>query len=1021
MASSTANPTGALVNSSYPLSYFSLAGVNPVEFPDKFWWSSKERFASVDSTGYNYASAADGGVRTSEILEIDLGRVREINYINFDVIRAPIDITVEYDAISTPDREPIWHAVAPSGDLPFEDGISFFANMRSGWQNVEFNFTNDRGSIVHARYLRISFTRRDEGWPTATAAPFPWPVFVKHLRVGRYIAELLDTVGPLLNQDTPNGPQQFTVPLATNGIETTEVRQQFVIPANSVRSGQTPNLLGFGVLLEDSGLTDANQLVDTMISLGWSLYDVTNAATPIQLATGTVGPYEIAGQDWVDFYLDESKIITGSTSKIYELRVKSLNAETCDIFYTHSPNGLSATSLPGTLTFTNGSVTVNTSSDLTSVLQPGQYIIRTDIIDQPLLVNAVTSTTLTLSATYPGASATITATIVYPFSSWNGSAYAADATRNLICRVWSDIADEGEDVLGNAYRYIVRRQQAGFVTDSTKAGWMSRPVPTPEAVEALYFDVRGTDSKTKMATWTLIEAMEIAPRTPGVRMNVYYTQEGLNGNQPVKTEEWDNLLWTPVHATYTLRRDEIIRFPHPFKASFIKLEFTSLNPLPYRLPNYPPLPPVQYRRYPTWVETQFQNSQLKSAIEDWFLRNATPVEQKVLQDLADPVQEYVYAQSVFLAQLALGTITDQQTIASGLVDVADKALIDPTTGSKIYLQTPDQFGSPLVVTVDQNSVLGAIVTQNTDPTLLTQPVEAQNPTTPGTNIPVVSTTNDRVAQSYQSLAQTPMRFNKTARHIYTTEEAQFNKKAYFVGIDMVRFLRIDYGKAFDDQVMVETLYDDTLLIEDTFQRDTETTIPDGATVYVSYEVGETQYFDEPAVLSGFQPYELLNGGSPVRNVVVFQFAGGQGIQYFQGMDYELGYGEDESGNLRSSIERSALTERLSVPIIPLVYQDAYTVVGHGNIPETTLDAATVVSVGHPTGADGVWHTELTFTVVSRGVVTGNDTDPPKDTFVVVGVGKTTVGSSDTHERPTYGAGDYGTGDYGNLGESVINP
>lgn len=979
-----------LVNSIYPLEYFSLSGVNQIKQPDNFWWSSKQRYASIDPSG-SYLSGANGGTATSEILEIDLGRIREINYFNFDLLRAPIDITIEYDAISSPNRTPTWRPVQQITDLPFEDGTRFEPDNRNAWHNLEFHFTDEFGNMVHARYFRFTFTRRDEAWPTDSSPAFPWAIFVKHMRPGRYIAGLLDTVGPLLTQDTPNTLVGQT--LATDFGDTSyEIRQQFTIPTTAVRAGQTPNLLGFGVLINPVG-TDTTT-ADSEVELAWSLYDVTTPAAPVKLKAGTIGPLEITVERWVDAYLDEADIIAGDINATYEFRVQSLNVLTCKEVFSHAPNGLSATPLSGTLTFAASSVSVTTSQDLTGALQAGQYIIRTDTPDQPYLVSAVTATTITLATAYNGPSSPLTTTgsIIYPMTTWNGSAYVQDASQALVMRAWADIADEGQDVLGNEYRYVVRSSPAVDVLTNTKAGWMSDPMPTPEAVEALYFDTRsiGTDGEEE---YTVMEALEIAPRTPGVTMNVYYSQENLHGERPVTTEDWDNLVWASIPKTYVLRRHEVIKFPRPIRAAFMKLEFSALQPLPYNLPSFPPLPPKVYRRFPTWVEDQFQNAKLKNLVEDWFLRNSTPVEQKVLSSLADPVLEFENKEREFISALALGTITDEQVVNSSLVSVADKALIDPTTGDKIYVQTPDQYGSPMLSTVDQNgSILGQVMAGKFDSTKLTVPTESQQTPTLGNQIPVVSTINDRVAHSFQSMAQIPMRFNKTVRHIYVKEQALFNKKAYFVGIDKVKFLRIDYTSQFDDDLIVDNLYDDTMMIENTWGREAETSITDGQVVYVSYQVGDTTVTDEEVVLPGFASVALQVVGAPARNVLVFQSPNQQGIQYFQNQDYQLGYSTDANGNRVALIERTALSNRLSVPLQPVVYQDAFTVVGKGNMPQRFFDAATVVSVGVVTCFEffGTGYID-SGTVVGTGVVTGAEVFEPL-----------------VH----YGDNTYGTGEYG---------
>ena len=996
--------TDVLVNSIYPVSYFTLPGVDQIQYPDTFWWSSTSRYAAVDLQGVNYQAVTDGGLRTSEYIEIDLGRIREVNFLNFDVLRAPIDIQIEYDGISTPERAASWQPVARTSELPFDNYVTFDANNRTAWQNVEFNFGDSKGNMIHTRYLRLTFTRRDEAWPTSTSAPFAWPVFVKHLRMGRYIATLRDTVGPLLTQDTPSELTETTL-YSIDSITSQEVRQRFVYPANSVRADQTPAMLGFGVLVSTTSLVDYPNTPD--VSLQWSLWDVTDNDAPVKLRSGVETGSVNDGLSWMDFYLDDKLAVEGDLTKTYELRVSSNNVASFDKVYTHTPNQLSSKAVPGTLDFTHGSLLVSTSVDTTASVFVGDHIVRADLPDQVFQIVAIDASQITLSDFYSGTDSTgSTGAIVYPSSQYDAGVgdYVFDASRNLVMRVWADVADEGRDVLGNSYRYVTRKEKAKYVHDNTRAGWMSEPVPTPDAVESLYFDVRGTDPEG-FRTATLIEAISIAPRTPGVRMNVYWTQQNIQGERPQILNDWDYMLWTPVQETYTLRRNEILELPQPIKCAFIKLEFTALNPLPFNIPDFPPLPPRLYRRYPTWVEDQFNNSTIRNTVEDWFLRNATPVQTKVLASLRDPVNEFEYMQREFLAALALGTVQADQLVSAGIVDIKDKALIDPVTASRVYIQGTDQFQSSLLVSVDQESILGKLVVERFDPNVLSDPIELPN-NVAFNAIGNVSTINDRVTESYQSLAQIPMRFNRTARHVYTYEQAEFNKKAYFVGIDEVRFLRNNYTVVRDEALIVDILHDDEMLEENTFERADLTSIPDNTLLYVSYSVNP-DVVDEPVFFSGHTPIALAQTGYPARNVVVYSAQNKQGVQYFQTDDYDLSFGYDDNGVLINYISRSRLAERMTVPLQDVIYADAATVIGRGFIPSPpTYDAGVVTGSGStftlyegPFMPDygaglygGGFYKDMTTlqddanTAVGTGVVSGVESPFAGDSATVIGVG-----------------------------------
>jgi len=952
MAHSSSRPheiTNLLVNNIYPISYFTLPGVDQPEYPDTFWWASNDRYAATEPDGVSYLAINDGGFATSEILEIDLGRIREINFVNFDIIRAPIDVRIEYDEISTPEREAIWLPVTRLPGLNFDNRTTFDSSNRTAWQNMELNFSTAKGNMIHTRYLRLVFTRRDEPWPTSTSVPFAWPVFIKHLRMGRYVNTLRDTVGPLLIQDTPTDldPVQLPVYISPGSHE---VRQKFVYPATSERAGKTPSMLGFGILVQTTASIenveneDAQPQADP--TMAWSVWDVTNTAEPLLLRNGVERGVATPGLSWLDFYLDEKYVIEGDLDKVYELRVSSADLFAADTVFTHQPNTLSSKAIPGFLDFNNSSTSVDTSVDVRSVVSVGDFIIRTEEDDQVYRVNALSAVAITLNAPYTGVSTTgSTGAIVYPYSSYDSvnDAYVLEGNKNLVMRVWADVADEGRDILGNTYRYVTHKEKAKYVVDGTKAGWMSEPAPTPDAVECLYFDIRSRNDEDRYVT-TLVEALSIAPRTPGVRMNVYWSQQNIEGDRPETTTEWDYLLWTPIQETYTLRRDEVIEFPQPIKAAFIKLEFTALNPLPFRIPTFPALPPRLYRRYPTWVEDQFNNSKIRATVDDWFSNNSTPVQIKVLSSLANPIREFEYKQKEFLAALALGKIDGDQLITSGIVDIKDKALLDPVTASKVYIQETDQFESSLLVSVDQNSLLGKLVVNRFNPNILTDPVEVP-PSAIFDGVGNVSTINDRVSQSYQNLAQVPMRFNRASRHVYTYEEAEFNKKAYFVGIDEVRFLRNNYTVQRDDPLIVDILHDDEMLEENTWEKIGLSGIPDGISLYVSYSVNPDT-IDEEVYLAGHVPVALSVTGAPARNVMVYTLPGKQGLQYFQGDDYDLTFGKNADGEIVNYISRSNLTERLVSPLQDTTYIDAAIVIGRGFIPSPpTYDEGTVTGIG----------------------------------------------------------------------------
>jgi len=949
-----------LINSVYPVEYFSLPGVDSVQYPDTFWWSSLQRFALAFPGSDVYGAAADGGVPTEEVLEIDLGRIREVNYITMDVLKAPIDIRIEYDAISAPDRTAQWTEARPIDGMPFDDQLFFDAGNRTAWANSDFFFTSQHGNLVHTRYLRLTFARRDDRWPTSTSQPFKWPVMVKHLRMGRYISEYLDTAAPLLTQDTPADLTPYALPSDGAG-GTTEVRQRFRVPRTANRGGDVwPTVLGFGVLVDVNlgPMPGTENATEQPIDLSWSLWDVSVPGTA-RLASGTAeGTYPV-GTNWVDWYLTGDDPVLTNPETLYEFRVESGDDVTVDGAFL-SGQSLSSTPLPGTFSFTSGSATVTATQDISRLLAAGDWV-KASSLDTVLKVLSVTDAThFQLSAPYPGANASgATASHVYPLLTWDGTAFVEQGQNNLVMRVWADVGDEGRDVLGNTYRYGVRREKAAYVVDGTRAGWMSDPSPSKDAVEALYFDLRDVDADTGDYVLRLVDGLRIAPRTPGVRMNVYYSRENLQGERPSTVNGWDFLLWQPLSQnSFVLRPNQVIEFPQPVRAAYVKLEFTDLNPIPWKVPSYPPLPPKAFRRFPTWVEEQFTNGQLRNVVEDWWLRQATPVQSQVLSTLTDPVREFEYKEREFFAALALGEVDQAKLINQTLVNVEDRSVFDPVTASKIWLAPAATFADSLLVSVDQGSILGQMVVSQFDPFSPGGTTERPGPQPVLDTVPTVSSINNRISDSYAHIAQTPMRFNRTTRHSYREDVAEFNKKGFFVGIDEVQFLRNDYTVRHDDLLIQDILHDDFLLELNTWEPEDTTQIGDGDTVYVSYQIGTgtTYYVDEAVQLDGSLPVQLEGKGEPILNVHVFASPAKLGLSYWQNDDWILDHGRDENGVPTHFISRSVYTERLGVPEQPIVYADAAIVVGRAVIPAPPieyLDAGAVVGVGVISASEGL--------------------------------------------------------------------
>lgn len=162
------------------------------------WWSSLERQAPA-----------------SDLLEIDLGQTRVVNWITFEITRKPCFIELDYDRIdqrptytlsdsetvseevSTP-REftpvTLWEGFyrefgVPTGDVA---GIAFDSSMPP-WQLVKVFFHDQNQHNIVTRFLRLIFNRPSPGEllsapfvdPTS-GLPIPYSIDVRNLRIGRY-------------------------------------------------------------------------------------------------------------------------------------------------------------------------------------------------------------------------------------------------------------------------------------------------------------------------------------------------------------------------------------------------------------------------------------------------------------------------------------------------------------------------------------------------------------------------------------------------------------------------------------------------------------------------------------------------------------------------------------------------------------------------------------------------------------------------------------------------------------------
>lgn len=165
-----------LINGMYPTNYAGLPGVPQIKYDYEQFWASAEKESGDDT------------------LVIDLGRVQVINYIQFEVTQKPIDIAIEFDALDQDDR--LWVPTKLGSGRNSNLRLTFVPENLNPWLFSEYNFTTTHSDLIYTRYLRLTFSRRNDAF-----SPFainggedgfhPWSIEVRNLRVGRNVTNLV--------------------------------------------------------------------------------------------------------------------------------------------------------------------------------------------------------------------------------------------------------------------------------------------------------------------------------------------------------------------------------------------------------------------------------------------------------------------------------------------------------------------------------------------------------------------------------------------------------------------------------------------------------------------------------------------------------------------------------------------------------------------------------------------------------------------------------------------------------------
>lgn len=156
-----------VINEHYPVGYFADEKFN-LDKPTKLFWASEEKVPDEQ-----------------ESLDIDLGKVRPVNVLQFEICQKPIDIEVFYYDEDLED----WELVEYRTDLNNQTRI-FYNNVGDySWQNVTLYF-----DTVNTKDIRIVFSRRLDPFPFFNSEIFQWSIEIRNLKLAQVIAAIEDFV-----------------------------------------------------------------------------------------------------------------------------------------------------------------------------------------------------------------------------------------------------------------------------------------------------------------------------------------------------------------------------------------------------------------------------------------------------------------------------------------------------------------------------------------------------------------------------------------------------------------------------------------------------------------------------------------------------------------------------------------------------------------------------------------------------------------------------------------------------------
>src|SRR5687768_4625297 len=124
-----------LVNDYYPIAYFAQPNLEIIASQDpREFWASTEKLPPA-----------------TEELTFDLGRLRPINFIDFEISLKPIDVAVFYKDGTD------WVPVTPSNEQVPQLSVRYTPAVGNAWHHMEHLF-----DLVETQYIKLVLTRRED-------------------------------------------------------------------------------------------------------------------------------------------------------------------------------------------------------------------------------------------------------------------------------------------------------------------------------------------------------------------------------------------------------------------------------------------------------------------------------------------------------------------------------------------------------------------------------------------------------------------------------------------------------------------------------------------------------------------------------------------------------------------------------------------------------------------------------------------------------------------------------------------